>query len=674
MISLSTFFFVQTYAGSTLSWQANPLNHKQHEIHLMGGSRGMLAAKQPLVVPMLLRLSHFRLNSYIVLVVSKQKGITLVFKTDPLQNVDINSTFDSIAVIQKFIQKEIEGQLRQMFREDLPGIIHRLSQQWVKAKVEAPYLDKKPSSQTASSRPSVERMTMSAPDLRNLAPRFPAVGLQPSFGLGTPAPPPPYPRSQSLYGATSVASTSRRSAATTAARTSPSRTRPARALDAPETAFPDIENFDPTYGLRPEGLPAKSVFGGFGRLFGANRGLADLAEEPSDGEDEFEEGASYDVVDWEDMLPDDSTRAPSVADADEYEDMRADVEEYETLPAVGGGVITRPRVVHAQSQIQTPVSAGGSRMPRAPSVASTPPLTRAALERLTSPGSVPILTPHPVPRRASSMYNPYFPDVGPSRNGHARATSTPPTPPLYRSPSSVHTQPSRSSSHTHSIPTPPSTDLLHAHASPSQPQRKRRPSLSSSTSSPYPYPASAAGTHPLDALFPDPLHAQDPDPAPQAVVLRPALNNHVSQIATLAHSNHTLSPYTRALEHFTVRSVPPRALAPPPAPPAPVRARRRRTYRLGGVGTGAGATDPASVPPSPPRPRARGGAGADADASGGAAHAAGLGAPASPVLPSEFDAEEMDRYFRARDELEHYPPELHPSHVRRRRHASYQAS
>jgi mitochondrial distribution and morphology protein 34 len=101
----------------------------------MTGSHGMLAAKHALVVPMLLRLSHFRLSSYVVLVVSKQKGITLVFKTDPLQNVDINSTFDSIAVIQSFIQREIEGQLRQMFREDLPGIIHRLSQQWVNAKV-----------------------------------------------------------------------------------------------------------------------------------------------------------------------------------------------------------------------------------------------------------------------------------------------------------------------------------------------------------------------------------------------------------------------------------------------------------------------------------------------------------------------------------------------------------
>ncbi|KDR84057.1 hypothetical protein GALMADRAFT_56535 [Galerina marginata CBS 339.88] len=50
--------------------QANPLNHKQPDtsIHLIGGSRGMLAAKQPLVVPTLLRLSHFRLSSYVVLV------------------------------------------------------------------------------------------------------------------------------------------------------------------------------------------------------------------------------------------------------------------------------------------------------------------------------------------------------------------------------------------------------------------------------------------------------------------------------------------------------------------------------------------------------------------------------------------------------------------------------
>ncbi|EJU06492.1 hypothetical protein DACRYDRAFT_30121, partial [Dacryopinax primogenitus] len=128
--------------------QANPLIHKKRETHVIDGSGGMVAAQAPLVVPMNLRLSNFKLNSYVVLVVSKQKGITLVFKTDPLQNVDVNSTFDRIGVIQKYIQKEIEGQLREMFREDLPSIIHKLSQQWLskdlsgKARVEVPYARK----------------------------------------------------------------------------------------------------------------------------------------------------------------------------------------------------------------------------------------------------------------------------------------------------------------------------------------------------------------------------------------------------------------------------------------------------------------------------------------------------------------------------------------------------
>ncbi|PVG03597.1 hypothetical protein CPB86DRAFT_669582, partial [Serendipita vermifera] len=113
--------------------QANPLNHRKNDMSdLLGGSSGgILAAHQPLVVPMLLRLSSFKLDCYVLLVVSKQKGCTLVFKTDPLQNVQVSSTFDSIAVIQSFIQREIEEQLREMFREDLPGIIHRLSQRWV---------------------------------------------------------------------------------------------------------------------------------------------------------------------------------------------------------------------------------------------------------------------------------------------------------------------------------------------------------------------------------------------------------------------------------------------------------------------------------------------------------------------------------------------------------------
>ena len=40
--------------------------------------------------------------------------------------------------------------------------------------------------------------------------------------------------------------------------------------------------------------------------------------------------------------------------------------------------------------------------------------------------------------------------------------------------------------------------------------------------------------------------------------------------------------------------------------------------------------------------------------------------PGSPAPVSDFDASEMDVYFRARDDLIPRYPSLHPSHVRRR--------
>lgn len=598
--------FRLTYAGDAYivlrtKVQANPLNHKQPDIHIMTGSRGMLAAKQALVVPMLLRLSHFRLCSYVVLVVSKQKGITLVFKTDPLQNVDINSTFDSIAVIQSFIQREIEGLLRQIFREDLPGIIHRLSQQWVKAKVESPYLTKPPSTPSA---PQPVALTMSAPDLRTLPhlpnPRQPSVAYAMAPGLR-----PYYPRARTSSGPSIAETTRSRTHRSVSPVSTPS-------PDSPDSTFPEIENFDPTYGLRPEGLPTKSVFRSFGRLFAnAGRGLADLAEESADEDDVVGDGGtSYDMVDWEDSVP---GITPEASVLDDNPAGTSSGVEYETVPAVGGGTVTRPRVFHAHSQVQ-------SRASRPASLASTTSrLTHAALERLPRAD---------LPRRPHSLYSPYLPPLGdadeplraPSMRAysHLRDPSEAPTPPLYHSPprravspSSVHTHESSShTTYTHSVPTPPSTDVLppaHAHG------LARRASITSTSI------MSAAG----------------PD-TDARIVLRPALHGALSTLATLAHSNHTLSPYTRALSHFTVRSGPRRA---PPAPPhAPPRARRRRTHVLG---VAAAKAQEAAVAAA----EAVRGGGADGDSEG-----EGEGGE-SVAPPSEFDAKDMDRYFRTRDEL-----------------------
>lgn len=89
--------------------------------------RGVLFADAPLIVPMFLRLSDFKLSSIIILVFSKAKGVTLVFRNDPVESVRVSSTFDSIPVIAQFLQKEIEKQLRIFFQEELPAIIHKLS-------------------------------------------------------------------------------------------------------------------------------------------------------------------------------------------------------------------------------------------------------------------------------------------------------------------------------------------------------------------------------------------------------------------------------------------------------------------------------------------------------------------------------------------------------------------
>jgi distribution and morphology protein 34 len=613
------------------SQQANPLNHKQPDIHLMAGSRGMLAAKDPLVVPMLLRLSHFRLSSYVVLVVSKQKGITLVFKTDPLQHVDINSTFDSIAVIQNFIQREIEGQLRQMFREDLPGIIHRLSQQWVKAKVEAPYLNKRPS-------PPTTRHTF---DSFVQTPNISDIGLR-RLSMNS------LPSRRPLSTSGSRHST-RKSSSPTSHSETPS---------SSSSSHPDLENFDPTYGLRPEGLPSKSGFKGFSNLFTPNKGLADLAEESSDFDeydDENDERGSFDLVDWEDAIPGISP-TPSVYTTNDRESPPEYV--YETIPAVGGGTITRPRIYHSQSTIQ-----------------SAPSLT--------------------IPRHPSSGAISYFPDVptaGPSKRNpvyNTMKTTSFRSSPLHHSdrptsPDSTESQHSRSSSgpsRTLSTDLTDHQDVILGHGERGEEERSidymRRPpserrfsvtstsNLDSRTGS-----SSPPDRHFIDRQLrqhsspshPSSLHQQDPT----KIVLRLSLNSSIHQLSTLSHSNHTLSPYTRDVSHFTVRSVPPRGhghgvgftggqgqgFERQPS----VKAKRKRMYRLGKGGPPMVVNNPAA-------------AALPGNSNCPLQHNDSI----SPTLPAEFDVSDMDRYFRSYDDLLR-SPNLTPTIATIRRRTTLESS
>lgn len=50
-----------------------------------------------------------------------------MFRNDPLESLKVSSTFDSIPSVRDYLQREIEAQLRILFMDELPAIIHRLS-------------------------------------------------------------------------------------------------------------------------------------------------------------------------------------------------------------------------------------------------------------------------------------------------------------------------------------------------------------------------------------------------------------------------------------------------------------------------------------------------------------------------------------------------------------------
>lgn len=106
--------------------QANPLN-TYLSTRPSFASPQPLAANSSLTIPLQITLSDIRLSGFVILVFSKQKGITLVFRNDPLESLKVSSTFDSIPFVRDYLQKTIENQLRVLFMEDLPAIIHRLS-------------------------------------------------------------------------------------------------------------------------------------------------------------------------------------------------------------------------------------------------------------------------------------------------------------------------------------------------------------------------------------------------------------------------------------------------------------------------------------------------------------------------------------------------------------------
>jgi distribution and morphology protein 34 len=106
--------------------QANPLNTCLYSKPSFTSPQP-LAAASGLTIPLSITLSEIKLSAFIILVFSKQKGLTLVFRNDPLESLKVSSTFDSIQFVRDYLQRTIEAQLRTLMMDELPAIIHRLS-------------------------------------------------------------------------------------------------------------------------------------------------------------------------------------------------------------------------------------------------------------------------------------------------------------------------------------------------------------------------------------------------------------------------------------------------------------------------------------------------------------------------------------------------------------------
>ncbi|KAM0746738.1 hypothetical protein T439DRAFT_383784 [Meredithblackwellia eburnea MCA 4105] len=723
--------FRLTYAGDAYivlqtKVQANPLNVPRPSLDVLGTPRILFAAA-PLVVPMTLRLSSLSLRAIVVLVVSRQKGITLVFKNDPLESVQVSSSFDGVDSVAGYIQNQIEHQLREAFRSDLPGVIHRLSQKWLSGEVKSATEGVGASGGGAVSKggrggfekdAKIETRTAYVPGAPN------GVSMTGMNGVGLGQGREGRARGRGLTTrmesmSISGESVSINSDADTAfsIRTSPTLGRSTRrsSINPPPPPTSDgfdsvpesIESYDPTYGLRPDSIPLHAGFADYERLVRSTetgRGLGDiLGVEPGDDDDEMSRGESsleypygpddsYDLVGLIDLVDDGSgTQVPKwdhhpyhhhhllrnhLQEDDEdlfgyggggaaggmmdggMSNAGYDASAYETIPAVGGGTITRPRVFHTQSQMRTRTESSGSL-----SAHGSPSTTTTARPGVPASSSSTIggATFSPNPSHQQSPLPPFPHDGRQDYFGgmSSSGTATPMTPRLSgRTYGGVQYSPAPSIIRSTSFAGIGSAGLSYVSqprvrsslqrsttvfsSASTSPENTRRSSslfpstLGSSSSAATTVPSSTPEEEeetevpPFAAGRPDPIDLLSRSPSSilntsydeaLPITLNPTRNDSCAHLATLTSSNQTLSPFTRAHEHFTARSSPHvfaagagagvgvRGISPRPTPglvtPSamaagggpPVKAIRKRIHRLSSAKPSA----PASVtaPPSP---------------------------------------------------------------------------
>lgn len=86
-----------------------------------------VAAADSLPIPLHLTLRNIRLQGTVIVAFSATAGLTLVFRNDPLHSVEVTSSLDLVPGISTFLQQQISGHLRQLFRDEVPAALYKLS-------------------------------------------------------------------------------------------------------------------------------------------------------------------------------------------------------------------------------------------------------------------------------------------------------------------------------------------------------------------------------------------------------------------------------------------------------------------------------------------------------------------------------------------------------------------
>jgi distribution and morphology protein 34 len=121
---------------------------------------GSLIAHEPMVVPLRITISQVRIDGDLVLNIKKRTKaldprsdgslvlentnaavtasaasevsiphVAAQFKIDPLQSVNISSSFDDFGSVKDYLQEQVEGSLRKLFVEDFPQIVSGINEQ-----------------------------------------------------------------------------------------------------------------------------------------------------------------------------------------------------------------------------------------------------------------------------------------------------------------------------------------------------------------------------------------------------------------------------------------------------------------------------------------------------------------------------------------------------------------